>query len=277
MGGQGVMDASTAAALASASLSFVSKGETGADGEVKDAFVAASAFDGFKSGYVFKMGSKGLGYYQDHGGMGPFDAFDVNAGTVVSDAGYDMDKHIRGEQRVVDDGECREKQPGEGRVGALGDLLAENRNKKQEEIDNKIHDNRFCPPKALDEDETDFLAEKAKERKAAEEKRKQEDYDAAVEFRVAQAAQEESDKPADITRLLGMHKAKADTGSKQNSLLSRLVKRKVLPTKACGLSALSVSCCFWVGLWCQQLTQDECRRRHQAQTACLRKLSRRRT
>ena len=63
---------------------------------------------------------------------------------------------------------------------------------KQEEIDNKIHDNRFCPPKALDEDETDFLAEKAKERKAAEEKRKQEDYDAAVEFRVAQAAQEEA-------------------------------------------------------------------------------------
>lgn len=119
----------------------------------------------------------------------------------------------------------REKQPGEGRVGALGDLLAENKNAKQEAIDQKIHDNRFCPPKALDEEEFDFLAQKAAEKKAQENTRKQQDLDAAIQFKVAQANQgADADKPADLTKLFAVQKKAAP--NKQHSILSRMMKRK---------------------------------------------------
>ena len=224
--GAAVMDAAAAAALGGG-LSFVSKGQTAPDGEIKDNFTKADQYDGFKDGYVYRMGSKGLGYYKDTGPMGPFDPFDVNTGVAVRDREYDMDKHLRGERQEMEEDDGREKQPGEGRVGALGDLLAENKNAKQEAIDQKIHDNRFCPPKALDEDEFDFLAQKAAERKAAEELQKQQDRDASIEFKVAQASQgTEIEKPADITKLLGMNKTKKPTENKQTSIISRMMKRK---------------------------------------------------
>lgn len=254
--GAAVMDASAAAALAkqgAGGLNFVSKGETAADGEIKEGFVKAGEYDGFKDGYVFRMGGKGLGYYKDNGPMGPFDPFDVNTGVSVRDREYDMDKHLRGERQETEDDEAHEKQPGEGRVGALGDLLAENKNAKQEAIDQKIHDNRFCPPKALDDEEFDFLAQKAAERKAAEELRKQQDRDASIEFKVAQANQgADVDKPADITKLLGMSKTKKVNENKQTSIISRMMKRKDAPGTDAGTctgrGSNAIGACFDVRL-----------------------------
>lgn len=84
---------------------------------VLDDFIEAPAFEGSKEGFVFKMGKFGLGYYSD----GYRDDFDVNAGLVpAKTAAYDMEAHARGEIPV----EEAPKEPGHGRVGTLGELLA---------------------------------------------------------------------------------------------------------------------------------------------------------
>ncbi len=85
-----------------------------------DDFIEAESYSGFKEGYVYKMGRFGLGYYEDKGPMGPFDDFDVNKGIVAEKKpAYDMDSHARGESAPEPP-----KEPGHGRVGALGHLLA---------------------------------------------------------------------------------------------------------------------------------------------------------
>ena len=84
---------------------------------VMDDFIEAASFEGSKEGYVFKMGRNGLGYYVD----GAHDDFDVNAGVVPTKAKeYDMEAHARGEALEAE----RAKEPGHGRVGTLGELLA---------------------------------------------------------------------------------------------------------------------------------------------------------
>lgn len=84
---------------------------------VMDDFIEAASFEGSKDGYVFKMGRNGLGYYVD----GVHDDFDVNAGMVpVKVKEYDMEAHARGEAPEAE----KAKEPGHGRVGTLGELLA---------------------------------------------------------------------------------------------------------------------------------------------------------
>lgn len=87
---------------------------------VVDDFLEAEEYNGFKDGYIFKRSKWGTGYYADKGPFGPVDDYDVNAGMVVTKVPeYDMDAHARGESVVEPP-----KEPGHGRVGALGDLLA---------------------------------------------------------------------------------------------------------------------------------------------------------
>ncbi|EKX33987.1 hypothetical protein GUITHDRAFT_147556 [Guillardia theta CCMP2712] len=157
------------------SLKFVSKGEAVVvGGEVQDDFLPADSFGGSKEGYIFKKGSHGLGYYLDRGP-------NQNIEEGETSSSYDIEKHARGLKEPE-----REQRPGEGRVGALGDLLAENKAKKQEEFEKIIHDNRFCPPKALDDDEIE------------EERRTQR------EFRIEQAEQKaEKDSSIDLAKIMG--------------------------------------------------------------------------
>ncbi len=87
-----------------------------------DDFIEAESYIGSKAGYVYKMGRFGLGYYEDKGPMGPVDDFDVNKGLGLDKKPvYDMDSHARGETAPEPP-----KEPGHGRVGTLGQLLAGN-------------------------------------------------------------------------------------------------------------------------------------------------------
>mmetsp|Transcript_61367 Transcript_61367/g.126733 ORF Transcript_61367/g.126733 Transcript_61367/m.126733 type:complete len:271 (+) Transcript_61367:31-843(+) len=206
---------------AAGGLKFVSKGaaEVSNTGTMFDDFIESETFTGAKEGYVFKMGSDGLGYYIDNG-PNKGENFDLNG----IEAEYDMEKHARGEtnSRVE-----APPEPGEGRVGALGDLLAENKAKKQEEFDKLVHDNRFQPPRALDEDEADFLAEKEREREAKRKIMLEQERDDEIQFKLAQQ-ETKPEKAVDLTRIMGQAKSKKQD-TRQSDLLSKLIanKRKI--------------------------------------------------
>ena len=67
-----------------------------------------------------------------------------------------------------------------------------------------VHANRFCPPKALDEEEEAFLAEKEVERKLGEKAQKQADKEAQIEYKMAVAQQSgKNDDRVDLAKLMG--------------------------------------------------------------------------
>lgn len=67
-----------------------------------------------------------------------------------------------------------------------------------------VHANRFCPPKALDEEEEAFLAEKEVERKLGEQAQKQADKEAQIEYKMAVAQQSgKNDDRVDLAKLMG--------------------------------------------------------------------------
>lgn len=79
----------------------------------------------------------------------------------------------------------------------------ENKAKKQETFEAMVHANRFCPPKALDEEEEAFLAEKDEERRTSEIARKKADKDAEIEYKMAVAQQSGKDDKIDLAKLMG--------------------------------------------------------------------------
>lgn len=215
------------ASLSAGGLKFVSKGDAKVSdtGTLIDDFIEAETFDGEKAGYVFKMGRQGLGYYAD---LGPMKAGEDGCQLNDAPAEYDMEKHARGE---TDDAVPEPPEPGEGRVGALGDLLAENKAKKQEHFEKMVHDNRFQPPRALDDDEADFLAQKERERADAQRARKEFEKEAETAFKIAQQeAENKVEKAVDLTKIMGAQKTrKAD--NKQSSILSKMIASKRKPAE----------------------------------------------
>jgi len=67
-----------------------------------------------------------------------------------------------------------------------------------------VHANRFCPPKALDEEEEAFLAEKEVERRLGEQAQKKADKEAEIEYKMAVAQQSsKNDDKVDLAKLMG--------------------------------------------------------------------------